>query len=55
MKFLIVSSMVPRIFVAGLLLLVYEMVESLVGMVVHQLIFQFVVEISDFIYASIVI
>ena len=53
MKFMIVSSMVPQILVAGMLRLVAEMVVSLVGLVVHQLLFQFVVEIAVMPYSSI--
>ena len=43
MTFLVASSMIPQILVAGLLRLVAEMVMSLVGLVVHKLIFLFVV------------
>ena len=53
MKFVVVSSMVPRILVAGMLLLVVEMVRILFGLVVHQLFFQFVVEIAVLLYDAI--
>ena len=55
MTFLVVSYMVPRILVMGLLHLVAEMVVSLVGLVAHQLLFQFVVDISVLLYAAIMI
>ena len=46
MTFMVVSSMFPQILVVGLLRLVAEMVVSLVGLEVHQLIFQFISEIK---------
>ena len=53
MTFLVVSSMVSRILVAVLLHLVAETVMSLVGLVVHPFIFQFVVDIVVLTYAAI--
>ena len=52
MIFMVVSSMVPLILVEGLVRLVDEMVVSLVDLIVRQLRFQFVVEISVFPYAD---
>ena len=53
MTFLVVSSMVPHILVAGMLRLVVEMVMILFGLVVHQLFFQFVVEIAVLLYDAV--
>ena len=53
MKFLVVSSVVPLIFVAGLVHLVTETVVDVVGLVVCQLLFNFLLEIAVFIYAAI--
>ena len=52
---MVVSYMVPIILVEDLLFLVAEMVVILVGLVVHQLLFQFVFEISVLPYADIMI
>ena len=52
MKILVLISMVPLILVEGLVRLVDEMVVSLVDLIVRQLRFQFVVEISVFPYAD---
>ena len=53
-KFLVVSSIVPQILVAYLVHLVYETVANLFGLVVPQLLFQFVVDISVLPYAAII-
>ena len=53
MKFLVVSSVVPLIVVAGLVHLVTETVVDVVGLVVCQLLFNFLLEIAVFIYAAI--
>ena len=53
MTFLVVSSMVPQILVAGMLRPVADMVFGLVGLVVHLLLFQFLVEIAALPYATI--
>ena len=55
MTYPVVSSMIPQILVVGMFCLVDEMVVILVGLVVHQLLFQFVFEISVLPYADIMI
>ena len=47
-KFLVVSSMVPQIFVVGLVNLVAETVVNVVELVLCQLLFQFVIYIFQF-------
>ena len=51
MKFLVVSSIVPQILIAGMVHLVDEMVVNLVGLVLCQLLFNFVVDIAVLPYA----
>ena len=53
MTFLVVSSIVPLILVAGLVRLVAETFLSLVESVVRQLLFHFSFEIAFFPYAAI--
>ena len=52
--FLVVNSMVPRILVADLMRLVAETVVNIVELVLHRLIFWFVVDIEVFPYADII-
>ena len=51
--FLIVSSMVPRILVAGMLHLTAETAVNHIELVVNRLLFHFSVEIIVFLYAAI--
>ena len=43
MKFMVVISIVPKILVVGLVHLVAETVVNIVGLIIRQLLFQFVV------------
>ena len=52
-NFLVVSSIVPQILVAGMVHLLAATVLNLVGLVVCQLLFQFVVDISVLPYDAI--
>ena len=52
-KFLVVSSTIPQIFVAGMVLLVAETVVNFFVLVVCQLLFKFVAEIAVLPYAAI--
>ena len=53
-NFLVVSSIVPQILVAGLVHLLAETVVNIFGLVVRQLMFQFLVEIAVLPYAAII-
>ena len=54
MTFMVVRSMVTPILLEGLVHLVAETVVNIFELVVRQLLFQFVVEIAVFPYASII-
>ena len=54
MTFMVVRSMVTPILLEGLVHLVAETVVNIFELVVHQLLFQFVVEIAVLPYASII-